>query len=133
MINKVTLLGRIGKKTYKPTRNGSHICTLSLATSRKYIDSKGQATEITTWHIVNFFNKLAEVVEKYSNVGELIYIEGEISNKKIEEDGKNRIIHSVIGNEVKFLPNMKKDTIPKSEESHGPDISLHMDDEEVPF
>lgn len=133
MINKVTLLGRIGKKVYKPTRNGSYICTLSLATSRKYIDSKAQPTEITTWHIVNFFNKIAEVVEKYSNVGDLIYIEGEISNKKIEEDGKNRIIHSIIGNEVKFIPNVKRDNLPKTEESHGQDIPLHMDDEEIPF
>jgi single-strand DNA-binding protein len=133
MINKVTLLGRIGKKVYKPTRNGSNICTLSLVTNRKYIDSKGQPTEITTWHIVNFFNKIAEIVEKYANVGDLIYIEGEISNKKIEEDGKNRIIHSIIGNEVKFLPNMKKDSVIKPEESHGQEIPLHMDDQEIPF
>ena len=133
MINKVTLLGRIGKKIYKPTKNGSYICTLSLATSRKYIDSKGHPTEITTWHIVNFFNKIAEIVEKYAHLGDLIYIEGEISNKKIEEEGKNRIIHSIIGNEVKFLPNMKKDNIQKSDESHGPHIPLHMDGEDIPF
>ena len=123
MINRVTLVGRIGKKVFKPTRNGSYICTLSVATSRKYIDSKGNNTEITTWHIVNFFNKLAEIVEKHVNVGEIHYIEGEISNKKIEENGVNRIIHSIIGSEIRFLPNMKKDNPIKPEEIHGQDIS----------
>ena len=132
MINKVTLLGRIGKKVYKPTRNGSYICTLSLATNRKYIDSKGQPTEITTWHIVNFFNKIADIVEKYAFVGDLLYIEGEISNKKIEENGVNRMIHSIIGNEVKFLPNIKKDLkLPKSEEPHGTDIPFPTEDEDI--
>lgn len=133
MINKAILLGRIGTKKFRINRKGINQCILSIATNRKYIDSKGQSTEITTWHIVNCFNKLADIVEKYANVGDLIYVEGEISNKKIEENGVNRINHSVIGNEVKFLPNMKKDTIPKPEESHGSDIPLHMDDEEVPF
>lgn len=133
MINKATLLGRVGKKVYKPTRNGSYICTLSIATNRKYIDSKGHPAETTTWHLVNFFNKLAEIVEKHVNVGELVYIEGEISNRKIEENGVNRISSSIVGNEVKFLPNIKKDTPIKSEESHGSDIPFPTEYEEIPF
>lgn len=108
MINKVTLLGRIGKKDFKPTRNGSHICSLSIATNKRYNDSSGTFKELTTWHNVNFFNKIAEVSNKYANVGDLVYIEGEISNKKVEENGVNRIIHSIIGSEIKVLFESKK-------------------------
>lgn len=133
MINKAVLLGRIGKKVFKPTRNDSHICTLSIATNRKYFDSKGKHAEITTWHIVNSFNKLALLLEKYAHVGDLIYIEGEISNKKIEENGVNRVISSIIGDKVTFLPNLKHDALPKIEESHGLDMPILPEDEEIPF
>ena len=133
MINKVTLLGRVGKKVCKPTKNGSYICRLSIATSEKYIDSKGIKNEITTWHIVNFFNKLADVVEKHVNVGELVYIEGQISNKTKEENGVIKFIHSIVGNEIKFLPNMKKDNINKVEGNNETDLLSLEEDEGIPF
>lgn len=136
MINKVTLLGRVGKKDYKSTKNGSFLCNLSIATSREYIDSNGNKVRNTTWHNVNFFNKLAEITNKFVNVGDLIYLEGEISNRKVEENGVNRMIHSIIGNEVKFIPTGRKDNTIKSEahnsEYHAVEPVLNMD-EDVPF
>lgn len=136
MINKVTLLGRIGKKDYKPTRNGSFVCQLSIATSRKYIDSHGNTVDNTTWHNVNFFSKLAEVTNKYTQVGDLIYIEGEISNRKIEENGVNRMIHSITGSEVKFIPTGRKDNQPKSDDVHPVEshtVPTNYDDIDIPF
>lgn len=133
MINKVTLLGRIGKKVYKQTRNGSYMSLLSIKTCRRYIDSKGNPTQIDVWHSIHAYNKLSVVIEKGCNVGELIYLEGEIINKQIEENGQRRYISYIVANEVTFLPNMKKEDFIKPEESHGSDIPLHMDDEEIPF
>ena len=138
MINKVTLLGRIGKKDHKATRNGSFLCHLSIATERKHIDSHGNTVKNVTWHNVNFFNKLADVVNKYTNVGDLIYIEGEINNKKIEENGVNRMIHSITGNVAKFIPTGRKDNPAKSEthneEYHEvPEVFDMDDDKSIPF
>jgi single-strand DNA-binding protein len=138
MINKATLLGRVGKKEYKSLKNGSFLCQISVATSRKYIDSHANKREVTTWHNVNFFNKLADVTNKYVNVGDLIYIEGEICNRKIEENGVNRMIHSITGNEVKFIPTGRKDNPAKpethNEEYHEVDSVLDMDDDKsIPF
>jgi single-strand DNA-binding protein len=134
MINKVTLLGRVGKKDYKPTRNGSFLCNVSVATSRKYLDSQASQREVTTWHNVNFFNKLADIANKYLHVGDLVYIEGEISNRKIEENGVNRIIHSILGNEIKFIPTGKKDnsvSLENTEEPHEADTAFSMDDKDI--
>lgn len=108
MINRVTLLGRIGKKEAKNTRNGSFFCHISIATNRKYIDAHGNARQLTNWHNVYFFNKLAEITNKYAHVGDLIYIEGELNNKTIEENGTSRSFPVITGNEVKFLPVGKK-------------------------
>lgn len=136
MINRVTLLGRIGKKEYKQTKTGSCLCQLSIATEEKYLDSMGMQKKVTTWHNVNFFSKLAEIANNYTMVGDLIYIEGKISNKKIEENGINRMIHSIIGEKMQFLPRASKDNMTKSDEEHLPDShpkESEWDTHDVPF
>lgn len=135
MINRVTLLGRIGKKDYKLTVSGLPLCQLSVATEERYIDGMGMQKKVTTWHNVNFFNKLAEVAEKYTMVGDLTYIEGKISNKKIEENGVNRVIHSIIGDKIQFLPRTTKDSATKSDEGHieNHPTESEWDNQEVPF
>jgi single-strand DNA-binding protein len=140
MINKATLLGRIGKKDYKVTRNGVPLCSLSMATNRKHIDSQGNQAETTTWHYVNFFNKLADVTNKYTQVGDLVYIEGEISHKKvIDSSGTEKWMYSIVGNEIKFIPTGRKDQQPTSteqsphKENHTLEASNIDDLESIPF
>ena len=126
-------MGRIGKKDFKDLKNGGHLCMLSVATSRKYIDSQGQSQEQTTWHNVNFFGKLSEIVQKYGHVGELVYIEGEISNKKIDDgNGGSKYVYSIVGNEIKFIPSGKK----REEQQEAPKAAQWddgVDDGSIPF
>lgn len=139
MINKATLLGRIGKKDYKVTRNGIPLCSLSIATNRKHIDAHGNPTETTTWHYVNFFNKLADVTNKYTQVGDLVYIEGEINHKKvIDDNGTEKWMYSIVGNEIKFIPTGRKDQPANQEHTHNkenntPQVSDIDDLESIPF
>jgi single-strand DNA-binding protein len=133
MINKATLLARIGKKDSKELKNGIMMATLYVATSRKYKDSKGESQETTVWHNVNFFNKLAEIVNKYAHVGDLVYIEGEINNKQITTGEKQgQWAYSVTGNEIKFLPTGRK----KSDESKADKKVIDetsFNDDMIPF
>jgi single-strand DNA-binding protein len=137
MINRVTLLGRIGKKEFKQTRTGSPLCHLSIATEEKYMDSIGSQKKVTTWHNVSFFSKLAEVADKYTLVGDLVYIEGKISNRKVVDDnGVNRMVHSVIGEKIQFLPRASKDGSPKHDETPLGESHMPVDEwdtQEVPF
>lgn len=134
MINKATLLGRIGKKDFKDLKNGGHMCTLSIATSRKYMDSSGQRQEQTTWHNVNYFNKLAEIANKYANVGDLIYIEGEICNKKIEDgSGGFKFIYSITGSEMQFIPTGKKKEEAVAEPAKTAQWDDGADNSDIPF
>lgn len=110
MINKITLLGRIGNKFQKDLTNGSKLITLSIATSKKYIDSTGVKKEETTWHNVNLYNKIGEIANKYANVGDLVYIEGEVRHRKVQSgNGEEKYLYSVTASEIKLLPNAKRD------------------------
>ena len=105
MINKVSLLGRVGKVNIKDLKAGGKMTTIYLATSRSYTDSSGQKQMLTTWHNVNCYQKLAEIAEKYAKVGELVYVEGEVSNKKIEHgENAGQWRYSVTANEIKHIP-----------------------------
>jgi single-strand DNA-binding protein len=129
MINKATLLGRIGKKEIKNTKNNEEMTLISVATNRKWIDSKGEVNNKTTWHNIVFFSKLAGIVKKYAQVGSLVYIEGEINNKKIESgEREGEYIYSVTGEKIQFIPSSKNE----SKENDKKEDNL-LEDDLIPF
>jgi len=139
MLNKAMLVGRVGKVDTKPLKNGSTMTTVSLATSRKFADTNGEKKEITTWHMVNFFSKMADVAAKYVHVGDLILVEGEINHKKIESGEKTgQWAYSLTANDVKFLSSSNKSAqapkpAPEPQYSQPAYASHNSHDEGVPF
>ena len=130
MINQGTLLGRVGKKDSKTTKSGTNVTILSVATSKKYKDASGTMQEITTWHNVNCFSKMADIASKYVHVGDLIYVQGEIQNKKIESGERaGQYIYSIHANDIKFIPKQKADSPAKKVSSETEDF----EDDEIPF
>jgi single-strand DNA-binding protein len=105
MLAKATILGNIGKKEYSELRNGGNYLLIAIATKNRYKDASGESHEDTSWHNVTFYNKLADLVNRNVVVGDLIYCEGEISNRKAEECGGKFWRYGVTGTHVKFLPN----------------------------
>ena len=104
-LNKVILIGRMGdvvKLTY--FSEGNCIGQFPLATDDEYTNrATNERISSTEWHTVIVRNKLAELVEKYTHKGDLIYVEGRIKTRTTE-------IHA---SDVTFLPNPKRDGQPK--------------------
>ncbi len=137
MINEAILVGNVGRKEVKVLKNGGDLTVISLATSTKYKDSSGQKQERTTWHNINCFSKLAEISAKYVHVGDVLYVRGEINNRKVEEgDRAGQYMYSVTANDLKFLPGGKKkaEESKQSQEKAQKDAKeFEFDDSEVPF
>lgn len=109
MINKAVLLGTVTKKLDKISRDGHPFVTLTIVTSKKYYDAKGIKRESTNWHNVNFFSKFAEVVSNKVDVGDLIYVEGEINHQKIERHERETVwCYSVHAVEMKIVSKLLK-------------------------
>lgn len=109
MINSAMLLGRVGKKNTRILKNGGEVTVISVATTKKYRDRSGENQELTTWHNVNCFSKLSEIATKYVNVGDIVFVQGEIQNKKIEQGEKaGQYMYSIHANEIKFIPSGNK-------------------------
>jgi single-strand DNA-binding protein len=105
MVNKVILLGRLGKDPeMRYTPQGSPVTTFSLATERVWHDQEGKEHRETEWHNVVAWNKLAEACNQYLKKGSLVYLEGRLHTRTWEDEQK--VTHrwtEVIAEEVKFL------------------------------
>ena len=88
-VNKVILVGNLGQDPevrYMP--NGGAVANLRLATSESWRDKQtGENKEITEWHRVVLFGKLAEVAGEYLRKGSQVYIEGQLRTRKWQDQG----------------------------------------------
>ena len=76
-VNRVQLIGNLGKDPELRMAGETAVITLPLATSETY---KGEKQ--TEWHNVVFWGKTAEVVNKYLKKGNQIYVEGRLKTRK---------------------------------------------------
>ncbi len=108
-VNKVTLIGRLGKDP--ETRNmpsGEAVTNVTLATSENWKDKSDQKQEKTEWHNLVFYNrgayKLAEIAGEYLKKGSQIYVEGKIATEKWQDkEGKDRYTTKIVVNEMTML------------------------------
>jgi single-strand DNA-binding protein len=106
MINKVTLVGRLGAEPEVRTlENGAMVAKFGLATSESYRDKAGEWQEQTEWHDVVVWRALAERAQEYLKKGSLIYLEGKLTHRKWQDkDGNNRKTTEVVGNYYRVMP-----------------------------
>ena len=90
-VNKVILVGNLGadpETRYLPS--GDAVANIRLATTDRYKDkSSGEFKELTEWHRVAFFGRLAEIVNEYLKKGSSVYIEGRIRTRKWTDQSGN--------------------------------------------
>ena len=97
MINKVLLLGRLGKDPLiRQLDNGRVVCNVTLATNDFYTDREGNRKESTEWHNLEIWDNQARTAEKYLRKGSVIYVEGKIRTDKFTDaDGVEKQIKKI--------------------------------------
>lgn len=79
LINAVQLIGRLGADAeVKTTTNGTKVSNVRLATNEYARNSQGEWVEITYWHSLVFWGKLAERLEKKCKKGTRILVQGSL-------------------------------------------------------
>ncbi len=144
-LNRVTLLGNLGDDPeVRTTAQGTSVATLRIATSESYKDRSGEWQEITDWHRVILWDRLAETAEKYLKKGSKVLIEGRLKTRSYEKDGETRYITEVNARRMIMLDSRpdsgdsasrksKKEEYDKGDEEHiAPDTESEEDDD-IPF
>lgn len=106
MINKVILIGRLGKDPeIRHPKGGDSVANFSLATTESYKDKNtGERKQITDWHSIVLWRGLADVADKYLSKGDLIYVEGRIKTRSWEDkEGNTKYTTEIVGDKMTML------------------------------
>lgn len=103
-VNKVTLIGNLGKDAEIRNGGGTTIANLRLATTDRRKAQDGTWTDHTEWHAVIAFGKTAEVMERWGKKGKMLYVEGRLQTRDYtDKDGNKRWSTEVVANEIRML------------------------------
>ena len=136
-VNKVILVGNLGADPeIRVLENGAKLARLSLATSESYQDKQtGARREITEWHNVTVWRKMADVAENFLKKGMKIYVEGKIKTRSWQDDnGQTRYSTEISGDYFTMLGSkntsenyQNNDNSPYTNEPQKPDQKVSED------
>jgi single-strand DNA-binding protein len=105
-VNKVILIGRLGRDPeIRYTPSGQALAKFSMATDENRKDQDGNWQTETTWHRIVLWARNAERAGESLKKGQLIYLEGRISNRSWDdpETGQKKYMTEIIGDRFKML------------------------------
>ncbi len=105
-VNKVIIVGNLGRDPeirYMPS--GDAIANIAVATSYKSKDKNtGEQKELTEWHRISFFGRLAEIVGQYLKKGSSVYVEGRLQTRKYtDKDGVEKYATDIVAETMQML------------------------------
>lgn len=105
-VNKVIIVGNLGRDPeirYMPS--GDAIANIAVATSYKSKDrNTGEQKELTEWHRISFFGRLAEIVGQYLKKGSSVYVEGRLQTRKYtDKDGVEKYATDIVAENMQML------------------------------
>ena len=104
MINRVTLIGRLGKNPeIRYFENGLVFCKFSLATS-EYYQKEGEWIETVEWHNIVIWREQAQRAEKMLKVGYLVFVEGKLTYRKWRDaEGRERETTEIVADKYRIM------------------------------
>ncbi len=105
LINQVQLVGHLGHDPEMINfASGSNLVKLRIATNESYKDKRGNYNDITQWHTVSAWGKLAERMAKSLAKGHRVLISGRLENRSWEDkDGNKRRMTQVKARDFALL------------------------------
>lgn len=105
-VNKVIIVGNLGRdpeSRYLPS--GDAVANIAVATSFKSKDkTTGEQKELTEWHRISFFGRLAEIVGQYLKKGSSVYVEGRLQTRKYtDKDGVEKYATDIVAEQMQML------------------------------
>ena len=103
-VNKVILLGNVGRDVEVREVGEAKVATFSVATTEKYKDSKtNEWKENTEWHNIVCWRNTAELAEKYIKKGTQLFIEGKLRTRSWDKDGEKRYVTEIVADSIQLL------------------------------
>lgn len=103
--NSVRIIGNIGQiPEVKTFGVDNKLAKFSVATSETFKNKLGEKEQVTQWHNIVVWGKMAGVVEKYMQKGQMIALEGQLTNRTYtDKSGNKRYFTEINANSIQML------------------------------
>ena len=103
-VNKVILIGNLGKDPEIVMFDNVKTASFPLATTEQYKNHEGNKIDETEWHNIVCWRGLADVADKFLKKSMQVYIEGKLKSRQWEDkDGNKRRTVEVVAENFKIL------------------------------
>ena len=141
MFQQIQIVGFVGNDAeMRYTPGGDAVTTFNVATSRKFKNAQGGMTEITTWHRVTTWRKLAETCNEFVKKGDRVLVAGTVEARAWNDGrtGEPKAGLEVTAETVRFLGGKdaahRQPTVggaaPRADEQYHVDMAAEP---EIPF
>jgi len=128
-LNKVMLIGRVGRDPESKTAGSTTLSSFSVATA--YGTGDKQKTE---WHQVTAWEKLGEFAQNYLHKGDKVYVEGRISYNIVGEGKEKKTYAQITATSLINLSPKPADGSTANSSSAAPAApAAAATDEDIPF
>jgi single-strand DNA-binding protein len=129
-MNVVALVGRLVKDPeLRYTPNGVATTSFTLAVDDPFAkgDKKADFINVVTWQ------KTAESAANYLRKGRLCGVEGRISTRNYEKDGRKVYVTEIMASNVRFLEKAENRTDNNQSPAAAEDAPIEFDEDLLPF
>lgn len=126
-MNKVFIIGNLGRDVETRSVNGDTVASFPVGCSEKFRDGSGELKSHTEWFNIDAWGKLAENCARYLRKGSKVSVAGSLRTRSYEKNGEMKYITTLRAGEVEFLdPPRSNGNPPPSRPSGG-------SQEDIPF
>jgi single-strand DNA-binding protein len=97
-MNRIVIAGYVSNTAeVKDLPSGTPLAKVRVGESARHADGSGETRDLTNWHNLGFYGKLADVAQALRK-GDNIYVDGRIEQRQfIARDGsKPRTVHEIV-------------------------------------
>lgn len=130
-MNKVILLGNIGKVDLHAEEGKTPLLKFSLATNKRYKNKDGENVDVVSWHRCQVWGNRATSLAPHVEKGQKVLVEGELSYGSYEKDGVTHYTTDIKVDKFSFEGGKRGESTDSADTSDAPAPTAASN--EIPF
>src|SRR5260370_19117792 len=109
-MNSVVIAGYVSKTAeVKHLPSGTPVAHVRVGESVRYAEGSGETRELTNWHSLSFYGKLADVAQALKK-GDNIYVDGRIEQRQFiaRDGGRPRTVYEIVVSQCQVIAPVRR-------------------------
>ena len=88
---------------------GTPVANVRVGESVRYADGSGETRELTNWHSLSFYGKLADIAQALKK-GDNVYVDGRIEQRQLiaRDSSKPRTVHEIVVSQCHLIAPVRR-------------------------